>query len=121
MIEDFLNQYSRSVQDLLLAARGSLLDAYPELIEEVDTLSRILVYRLAPGNNGVVFTLIPSRSGVKLGFYRGRQLPDPAGLMQGSGKVHSNLPLISGRLQAPEVQALLRSAMQYAHERITRR
>ncbi len=36
----------------------------------------------------MICTIIPSKKGIKLGFYKGSGLPDPAGLLTGSGKVH---------------------------------
>jgi len=91
-LEDFINQYAAEVQTLLWTARTELIEYFPALVEKPDFTSRILVYRIAPGNDGIVFTLIPSRTGVKLGIYRGRKLPDPARVLTCNGKVHTTIP-----------------------------
>ena len=120
-IDNFINRYTQPVIDLLISARAFLLTTCPDLIEELDEPSRILVYRIAAGNEGIVFTLIPSRTGVKLGFYRGRALPDPAGLMQGHGKVHTTIPFTAELLENPHLKELVLSATQSARERNSRR
>lgn len=119
--DNFITRYTQPVIELLNDAQVFLLNTWPELAEEVDEPSRILVYRIAAGNNGIVFTLIPSRTGVKLGFYRGRALPDPAGLMQGSGKVHSSIPLTTELLASPILRSLVQTAIDHARDRNTRR
>jgi hypothetical protein len=47
----------------------------------------------APGYKGVVFVLAPHSEHLTLGFSRGSELPDPAGLLQGSGKVQRHVKL----------------------------
>ena len=120
-LENFINSYPAEVRTLFNQARIVLLDRFKTLREEPDLPSRIIVYRIAPGNNGVVFTLIPSKSGVKLGLYRGRELPDPAGLLGGSGKVHTTTPLSEYLLTDPDFLNLLDAAMQNALHRVSQR
>ncbi len=35
----------------------------------------------------MICTIIPSKKGLKLGFYKGNELPDPDGLLEGKGKI----------------------------------
>jgi len=119
-IDRFTSRYTQPVSDLLQKARTFVLNVCPELIEELDEPSRIIVYRIAPGNDGIVFTLIPSSAGVKLGFYRGRTLPDPEGLLQGNGKVHATIPLTIALFENVHLTELVLSAMQTARDRNTR-
>jgi hypothetical protein len=35
----------------------------------------------------MICTIIPSKKGVKLGFYKGIDLPDPDKLLEGAGKI----------------------------------
>ena len=92
-IETLLENYPPEVARLVWLARAKLLKRLPQLQEDLDLPSRILIYRVAPGMKGIVFTLSPSKKGVRLRFYRGRELLDPAGLMEGSGKVHTTISL----------------------------
>ena len=119
--DNFITRYTQPVIELLQAARAFLLNTCPELVVELDEPSRLIVYRIAAGNEGIVFTLIPSRTGVKLGFYRGRALLDPGGLMQGSGKVHATVPLTSAVFENPHLKGLVLLAMQTARDRNSRR
>ena len=103
--------------DLLRAVQTRIKDSFPALVEELDAPSRIILYRIAPGMKGVVFTLIPSLRGVKLGFYRGRELNDPSRLLEGSGKVHATINMNPKVLASPELQQLLESAINAAYLR----
>jgi hypothetical protein len=48
----------------------------------------VIGYGFGPGYSGLVCTIIPSKKGVKLGVVYGARLPDPHGLLEGSGKQH---------------------------------
>jgi hypothetical protein len=63
------------------------------------------------GYRGLVFVVTPLRSAVRLGIAGGASLPDPAGLMQGAGKVHRHIRLTSeADVDRPELEALMESA-----------
>lgn len=90
------------------------------MIEEVDIPSKIIVYRIAAGMKGIVWSVILSKGGVKLGFFKGSELPDPAHLLQGTGKVHRYTPINPAMLVNPDFHNLIQSAMTYALKRIDR-
>lgn len=46
-----------------------------------------------PGTSHLVFSLLPRTRHVTIGFARGTELPDPAGLLEGSGKVHRHVKI----------------------------
>lgn len=119
-MEEFMDAYPENVGLLIQAARNVLLTRFPTLNEEPDFPSRILVYRIAPRSEGIVFTLIPSQKGLKLGFYRGRELADPTGLLKGSGKVHATTELSENLLHDQSLLDLMHRAMLNAQHRITR-
>ncbi|HET7797563.1 MAG TPA: DUF1801 domain-containing protein, partial [Nevskia sp.] len=49
---------------------------------------------------------------VNVGFFRGAELDDPAGLLEGSGKSMRHVKLVPGRvLNAATLDALIRDAM----------
>jgi hypothetical protein len=59
-----------------------------------------------------VCTLIMSQTGVKLGIFRGSELPDPKGLMAGAGKVHRHVQLRSAEdTKKPGLSQLLNAAL----------
>jgi hypothetical protein len=66
----------------------------------------------AAGYRGLVFVVAPHRAHVTLGIARGAGLPDPAGLMEGTGRVHRHVKLRTGAdLDRPELRALMRAAI----------
>jgi hypothetical protein len=115
---DLLATYPAAVTEVALAARKRILAALPKAEERVDTSARVIGYGLGPGYRGLVFTIIPSRAGVKLGFVRGAELPDPRGLLQGRGRVHRHVPLKTpADLRQPGLGDLFAAALAAWRER----
>jgi hypothetical protein len=111
-IETFLARYPAEVRDLALSVRTLLKQTMPGVSERLDASARIIGYSYGPGYKGLVCTIIPSRKGVKLGFFRGSELPDPGGLLQGAGKVHRHVPLQTLRdLERPGLKPLVKTAV----------
>lgn len=118
-----LAPYPPAVQAMARRARGVILKALPGIAETVDHAAKIVAYGHGPGYRGMVCTLIPSRSGVKLGLYRGTELPDPGGLLQGKGRVHRHVPLGGGAADpaSPGVKRLLTAAARACKQRLKER
>jgi len=56
--------------------------------------------------------LVADAHGVRLAFYYGSTLPDPAGILLGGGNQNRFIRLVSARdLRKPEVEALIRAAV----------
>lgn len=87
----------------------------PDVTEEVDVAAKMVAYSLGPGYTGMICTIIPSKKGVKLGFYRGSELQDPARLLTGTGKVHRYVELDSEKVAGTELRKLVKAAIK-AHE-----
>ena len=114
----FLAPYPAAVREIADAARNALANALPGATESVDASAKLLGYSYGPGYKGLVCTLLMSKTGVKLGIFRGAELPDPAKLMQGAGKVHRHVPLRGAAdLERAELQALLAAALAAWRER----
>jgi hypothetical protein len=89
-----------------------LKDLLPGAAETVDESAKLLGYSYGPGYKGVLFTLILSQTGVKLGIFRGAELPDPKSLMAGTGKVHRYVQLRSAAdTKRPGLRQLLKVAL----------
>jgi hypothetical protein len=111
-VESFLAAYPAGVRELAGAARKALAKALPGVAETVDGSAKLLGYSYGSGYKGLVCTLIMSKTGVKLGIFRGAELPDPARLLQGTGKVHRHVQLRSAAdLERPELERLLSAAL----------
>jgi hypothetical protein len=84
-------------RDVLTVAQGArrlIRRLLPDVEEVVDGSAPIVAYTRGAGYAGIVCTLMLSAGGVKLGLFRGSELPDPHGLLEGRGKLHGIRPLI---------------------------
>lgn len=85
---NFLSGYDIKVSDLALKLRTFLFKILPDIQEELDVKARIIGYGYGSKYSETICAMILSKSGLKLGFYKGASLPDPHKLLAGSGKVH---------------------------------
>lgn len=83
----FLKQYPDQVFSLARQLREVLLANLPDAIEQVDLPGRMIAYVYGQKYRDMVCVIIPSKKGLKLGFYKGPELPDPDQLLQGNGKI----------------------------------
>ena len=118
-IDTLLQSYPEDVQILARQARKQLREWLPDAGEGVDTAARMVAYSYGPGYKGMVCTLLLSKSGVKLGLVGGAALPDPRGLLAGSGKVHRHVQLRTVRdLQQAGLKQLVLGASAACHKRL---
>ena len=111
-IDAFLSAYPAQVQETASAARRLLKEMLPGVAETVDESAKLLGYSYGPGYKGLLFTLIMSQTGVKLGIFRGSELPDPKHLMAGAGKVHRHVQLRSAAdIKQPGLKPLMKAAL----------
>jgi hypothetical protein len=101
-----------------LHIRSVILNVIPGAEEVVDEKGSLLAYMVGEGYKGTVVVLRHSRTGWAIGFYRGRELPDPNGLLTGNGRMHAVVNL-SGRADADSeaLKTLLRDAYAAAIKR----
>jgi hypothetical protein len=109
--ETLLAKYPADVQALAAAACSALARWLPKSEQVVDNTAPVIAYGYGAGYKGLVCTLILSKTGVKIGLAHGSELPDPAGLLAGAGKVHKHIQLHSqSDLRNPGVRALVEAA-----------
>jgi hypothetical protein len=108
----FLASYSPEVRELALRLRELVLAVEPGLIEQVDPPSKLIGYSVGPRMVDTVCTIMPLRAAVNLGIFRGAELPDPAEMLTGTGKVHRHVRIASVEAIAnPALRALLQAAL----------
>lgn len=111
-VKEFLAPYSPEVQALALKERALVLEVIPDAIEQIDPSSKIIGYGFGRKMADIICVIMPYTSHVNLGFSRGAQLPDPKGLLEGTGKSARHVKMRTpADLQRPEVRALLKSAV----------
>ena len=102
-----------AIGELAGAACELILELYPAAVVTVD--GNDIGFGATAGYKGLVFTVAPHTKHVTMGFAGGASLPDPAGLLEGSGKVHRHHKLRSlADLERPELRALMAAALDRA-------
>lgn len=116
--EFFLTTYPVQIRALARATHDFIEGQLPRVEHKLDRSARMVVYGYGEGYKNVVFTMILSHSGVKLGVYRGAELEDPKRLMTGSGKIHRHVQLRSAEdLEKPGLKQLAQAALSAWRER----
>lgn len=111
--EILIAAYGPATETLAIALRKFLLANLPGITEQPDEKAGIVGYNYGTGYKTMIGAIILSKKGVKLGFYKGSELPDPHGLLTGSGKVHKYVEVkTAGDIHRPEVKALLDAALE---------
>jgi hypothetical protein len=114
-VASFLAAYSPEVRALAQQTRDLVLETIPAALEMVDPASKIIAYGYGPKYADLVCAIAPFKSYVNLMFSQGASLPDPAGLLQGTGKRARH-----AKIQSPEEidNPDLRSLLALAADRI---
>jgi hypothetical protein len=110
--DDFMESYSSEVCQRATAARRLVLDVLPDAVEQVDPTSKLVAYGIGAKMSDIVCVISPLKNAVNLGLYHAVNLPDPAGLLEGTGKLHRHVRLNSDDdLERPELRELLKAAV----------
>ncbi len=116
--EGILSKYDEKVSTLGFQLREFLLKELKLIIEYPDGPANIIGYGFGPGYKQLLCTIIPSKKGIKLGFYKGSELPDPKKLLTGSGKVHRHVEIKSENdVKDPAIKKLVDEALKAYHKR----
>ncbi len=113
-VASLFDKYTAPVAALGYATREFVLSQLQEVTEEVDVSANMLGYGYGPGYKNMVCTIIASKTMMKIGLYKGTELPDPTGLLKGTGKVHKYIEIkTTADLHPPAVAALLEGLKAY--------
>ena len=95
------------------ALRAVILDGHPEAVEVVRLGDRAASYGLGPKKMSEAYAYVsPQRDYVNLGFFQGADLPDPEGLLEGTGKRLRHVKVRSVEEAAqPAVRDLVEAAL----------
>ena len=116
-VESFIAKFDPSIAKLTRAARAVLRKRFPTANELVyDNYNALAIgYSSSERTSDVLFSLAVYARGVNLYFMYGRSLPDPDGLLQGSGNQGAFVRLDDvSVLDKPGVKALIREAVEDA-------
>lgn len=118
-IEAFLSPCNEQVFRNALNLREILLTHFPNIIEQIDVPAKMIAYCYGQKYDELICVLIPSKTGLKLGFNRGVDLSDPYNLLQGTGKASRYMEIKSeAQIKSPALKALLLSALDACKQRM---
>ena len=116
-VAGFISKFDPAIAKLVRSARSVLRRRFPTAIELVyDNYNALAIgFSTTERTSDVLFSLAVYANGVNLYFMYGRALPDPQGLLQGSGNQGGFVRLDNlGVLDKPSVKALLGAAVRQA-------
>jgi hypothetical protein len=113
----FIAKFAPDVAGLIRAARKKMRDRCPRAVELVYDNYNFFVIGYGPGlrPSEAIFSIAAQAKGVSLCFLQGAGLPDPQGLLRGSGNVVRSIRLESAAtLDRADVRQLIKSAIERA-------
>jgi hypothetical protein len=112
MIEDFLVQYSDIVFANAQQLRELVKSNLKGVNEVLDIPAKMVAYTYGPKYADAICVIIPSKKGLKLGFNRGPQLPDPENLLKGNGKISRYIEIKTKEdIKTKAIKHLLKAAL----------
>lgn len=111
-IDEFLQRYSPQVRGLALRACALIREVMPGATEKVHPGWKVIVFGTGARMGDMVFGVGPLKERVNIQL-SGADLPDPAGLLEGSGKAARHVKVASPAvLESPALRDLLRAALE---------
>ena len=110
----FIDKFSPEMAAKIRGARAALRKRLPAANELVyDNYNFFVIgYCATLRPSDCVVSLVADAHGIRIAFYYGSTLPDPQGILQGSGSQNRFIRLERARdLARPEVEALIRAAI----------
>jgi hypothetical protein len=115
--EEFFSDYSPKVEAIALRARDLIFSLLPDATEHVDTGNKVVAYGTGGRMKGMVFYISAHKAHANIGLF-GADLPDPNGIMEGTGKRLRHVKLRSPEdVDRPALRSLLETAI--AHQPAT--
>ena len=118
----FIAKFTPEVATLIRAARKKMRERLPQALELVYDNYNFFVIGYGPSEKAseAIFSIAAQARGLSLCFLQGAGLPDPKGLLKGSGNVVRNIRLeTADTLDRPDVRSLMKAALEHARAPIT--
>ena len=109
-VESFLDVYDPKVKDTALRVRALIVRCVPDADEKVLRAWKTIAY----GRAAKFCAISPHAEWVNLQFHQGARLPDPDGLLEGTGKSMRHVKLRSpGDVRRKALATLVREAANF--------
>lgn len=117
-VDGFIEKFESAMTQRIRAVRATLRKRFPTGIELVyDNYNFFVIgYSTTERPSDCIVSLAANSKGVGLSFYYGADLPDPHGILEGSGSQNRFVRLVEGAatLKDPRVEELIRAAVDNA-------
>jgi hypothetical protein len=121
-LESFIAKFEPANASLIIDCRRELRNLLPTAIELVyDNYNFFVIgYCSSERASDCVVSIAAASNGVGLSFYYGAALPDPTGILEGSGKQNRFIRLpAAGRLRDSEVVNLIHAAAAHGKTKLS--
>ena len=111
-VDRLLAEHSPAIQAIERALRGMIRGEFPDAVEQVDFGNKLIAFGRSMKMRGLLFAIIAHASWVNLQLADGAELPDPDGLIEGTGKRirHVKIRSVEAASSAP-VLAIIRAQL----------
>ena len=113
-LNKLLKKYSPEVQDLALQARELVWKTVPDAHEKVYLGWNGIQFSAGGGMRATFCAISPQKTRINLYFTQGVHLPDPSGLLEGTGKSMRHIKIDNVKLlKSRAVKAMIKAAAKY--------
>ena len=104
-VDRLLGEHPPELQAIERALRATIRTAFPGAVEQVDFANKLIAFGRSMKMRGLLFAIIAHKSHVNLQLADGADLPDPDGLIEGTGKRirHVKIRSVEAASSAPVV------------------
>lgn len=116
-VNELLKAYPPEVRDLALAVRGKIHAMFPYIAEKVYPGWKVILCSVDGSMKRGICAISPLRKYVNIIFYRGADIDDPDGILEGEGKKVRHIKITdAAQMQRPAIQHLIKAAAGLAEQ-----
>lgn len=116
-VNDLLKNYAPEVRDLALAIRDEINAMLPYIAEKVYPGWKVILCSVDGSMKRGICAISPLRKYVNIIFYRGADIDDPDGLLEGDGKKVRHIKIAdAAQMRNPAIRHLIKVAAGLAEQ-----
>lgn len=107
-VDKLLGEHTAELGAIERALRATIRREFPDAVEQVDFGNKLIAFGRSMKMRGLLFAIIAHKSWVNLQLADGAELPDPNGMVEGTGKRirHIKIRSVQGASSASVVAAI---------------
>jgi len=111
-VDRLLSEHSAELQAIERALRAAIRSEAPDLVEQVDFGNKLIAFGRSMKMRGLLFAIIAHQTWVNLQLADGADLPDPHGVIEGTGKRIRHVKVRSAEMAGdPRVRDVIRAEL----------